>query len=92
MFNLLQTPTELTSILKAKIAETEYKWSSYYGYVYDTAWSLALGLNNSLSFLNESGLKNYSNNPYYLDAIRSGMREVNFAGLSVSAMYIENTR
>lgn len=80
----MQTPVDVTAVLKDKIAQTNYILSSYYGWVYDTAWALAVGLNNSLSHLNESGLDHYHNNPYYLDAILKGMRNVSFAGISVS--------
>lgn len=58
--------------------------SSYYGWVYDTVWSLAVGLNNSLQHLNESRLHQFTNNPYYLQAILGGMYDVNFQGVSVS--------
>ena len=74
----------MTSVLKAKIEKTDYRWSSNYGYVHDTAWALALGLNHSLHFLNDSGLEQFTNNQYYLDAIKRGMRDVHFAGISVS--------
>lgn len=83
-FVYFQTPVEISEILKAKLAETNYKLSNYYGWVYDTAWALAVGLNNSLRFLNDSGLKDYTNNPYYFNAILNGIRKVNFAGMSVS--------
>ena len=75
----------MTDILKKMVAETDYLLSQSYGLVYDTAWALAVGLNNSLSYLNDSGLQQYTNNRYYLDAILMGMREVNFQGVSVSA-------
>ena len=55
--------------------------------MYDTAWALGLALNNSLKYLNTTGLDQYSNNPYYLNAIIQGMHEVNFAGLSVSILH-----
>ena len=74
----------MSAILKAKLAETNYKLSKSYAWVYDTAWALAVGLNNSLRYLNESGLYSYTNQPYYLDAILKGMYDVNFAGISVS--------
>ena len=84
----LQTPTEITKILKHKLSQTEYKLSMYYGWVYDSAWTLALGLNNSLSHLNDSGLDGYTNNPYYLNAIMKGMLGVQFEGLSVSCYHL----
>ena len=81
----LQTSNELTALMKSKVEQTNYTLSLNYGYVYDTAWSLVLGLNRSLTYLNQSGLDQYRNNPYYLEAINRGIQEVNFAGLSVSA-------
>ena len=72
-------------MLEHKLSQTEYKLSMYYGWVYDSAWALALGLNHSLSHLNDSGLKEYTNNPYYLNAIIKGMNAVQFEGLSVSS-------
>lgn len=86
LFPYFQTPTEITDILKAKLAETNLKLSNYYPWVYDAAWALAVGLNNSLQYLNESGLQDYTNTPYYLNAIINGMREVNFVGMSVSLL------
>ena len=80
----LQTPENVTAILKRKVAQTNYKLSANYGYVYDTAWALAVALNNSLRYLNDSGLDQYTNNLYYLQAILEGMHTVNFAGVSVS--------
>ena len=74
----------MTAILKAKLAKTDYILSVNYAYVYDTAWALAVGLNNSLNYLNESGLNQYINNPYYLEAIYRGLHEAHFAGISVS--------
>ena len=81
----LQTPTELTEILKDKAAKTEYKLHlKYYGWVYDSAWALNLGLNNSLRHLNDSGLDEYTHNQHYLNAIHKRIHDVNFEGLSVS--------
>ena len=59
--------------------------SQSYGWVYDTAWALGVGLNNSLHYLNDSGLKDYTNNAYYLDAVMKGMHDAKFVGISVSA-------
>lgn len=84
---LTQSSAEVTAILKAMVEQTSYSLSENYGWVYDTAWALALGLNNSLRHLNDSGLDNYTNNPYYLDAILKGMYGVDFAGISVSMNY-----
>ena len=81
---MLQTSSEVSDIIRAKVAETPYTLSSYFGWVYDTAWSVALGLNHSLTYLNESGLTDYRNNPYYLDAVLKGMHDVHFHGISVS--------
>ena len=66
------------------VAKTEFRLSASYAWVYDTAWALALGLNNSKRYLNESGLQNYTNSPHFLDAIMKGMFDVKFAGVSVS--------
>ena len=79
----------MTNILRSRLDQTSYKWSANYGYIYDTAWALALGLNNSLSYLNNSGLDDYTNTPYYLNAIRKGMHDVQFAGISVSTVNSE---
>ena len=87
----LQTTTNVTAVLEEMLAQTSYRMSSNYGYVYDTAWSLVLGLNQTLKHLNESGLGSYNNSPYYLDAIIKGMHEVNFAGLSVSPFSRQTT-
>ena len=62
-----------------------------YAMVYDTAWTMALGLNNSLNYLNDSGLQQYSNNPYYLNGILKGIQDVNFAGVSVSVFMLQLT-
>lgn len=66
------------------MAETEYLLASSFAWAYDTAWTIAVGLNNSLKYLNETGLHDYTNNNYYLNAIMRGTMEVNFAGASVS--------
>lgn len=77
-------------MLKEKLAQTDYLLSKSYGWVYDSAWALAVGLNNSLKYLNESGLDNFTNNRYYLDALLKGMHEVNFQGISVSTLYTDD--
>ena len=84
-FTMFQTAAEVSDIIRAKVAETPYKLSSYFGWVYDTAWSVAIGLNHSLKYLNESGLHEYSNNPFYLAAVLGGMHDVSFRGISVSS-------
>lgn len=81
---MFQTPDEITDHLMAKLAETEYKLSENYGWLYDTGWALAVGLNNSLSYLGRPGLHNYTNSPYFLEAILKGMHEANFMGITVS--------
>ena len=42
------------------------------------------GLNNSLKYLDKSGLQGYNYSDFYLDAISTGMKEVDFNGMSVS--------
>ena len=76
--------------LEAKLALTNFKLSKNFGYVYDAAWALAVGLNNTINHLNDSGLKHYTYDPYYIDAIIEGMNEVNFAGISVSYLFYFN--
>ena len=74
----------MTTILQEKLSETNDSLGKYYGWAYDSAWALALGLNNSLRALGDGGLYNYTNNQYYLKAIFEGMHDVHFDGLSVS--------
>ena len=81
----------MTTILENKINGTGYKLSMNYAMVYDTAWTMALGLNNSLNYLNDSGLQQYTNNPYYLNGILKGIQDVNFAGVSVSVFMLQLT-
>ncbi|XP_045177177.2 gamma-aminobutyric acid type B receptor subunit 2-like [Mercenaria mercenaria] len=52
------------------------------GWIYDMVWALSLGLNNSLKYLDNSGFNGYNNSDYYLNAITSGLKEVDFYGMS----------
>ncbi|KAH3810610.1 gamma-aminobutyric acid type B receptor subunit 2-like [Dreissena polymorpha] len=59
-------------------------WDDYVPLVLDTAWALALGLNNSIEYLHEEGLSlsNYSYSEQHLAAIMKGMDDVAFLGVS----------
>ncbi|KAK3593976.1 hypothetical protein CHS0354_040715 [Potamilus streckersoni] len=65
-----------------------YLVSGYSSLVYDAAWALALGLNNSLKYLGELRLENYNYSTPYLSAVMKGMHEVEFRGISVRNKYL----
>lgn len=78
-------PFEVKAELENKL-EGDQLLSRSFGWLYDAAWALAVGLNNSLRHLDDTGLWNYTNSPHYLNAILKGMDDVNFIGISVSAL------
>ncbi|XP_052762191.1 gamma-aminobutyric acid type B receptor subunit 2-like [Mya arenaria] len=81
-----KTASEEMSFLETLIASTPYKLSSSSAYVTDTAWSLALGINNSLKYLEEKGLSlsNYNYSEDFSQAIIKGIQETSFVGVSVA--------
>ncbi|XP_052799303.1 gamma-aminobutyric acid type B receptor subunit 2-like [Mya arenaria] len=70
--------------MQQKADQLGWKFTAYTPYIYDAVWSLALGLNHSQKLLSPLGLSlsdyNYSN--VFLEAIKSGMKEVHFHGMS----------
>ncbi|XP_053381960.1 gamma-aminobutyric acid type B receptor subunit 1-like [Mercenaria mercenaria] len=79
-----KTPKEVMNELRGFVSETRYTLSTFSSWIYDTPWALAIGLNNSIKYLGESGLQlhNYNYSSEYLDAIVKGMREVRYMGVS----------
>ncbi|XP_053381997.1 gamma-aminobutyric acid type B receptor subunit 2-like [Mercenaria mercenaria] len=79
-----QSPEEVMNAMGRLVSNTKYAMSSSAAWVYDTPWALAIGLNNSIKYLERSGLQlhNYNYSSQYLEAVVKGMREVNFQGVS----------
>lgn len=63
--------------------------SKYSPWAYDAAWALAVALNKSMLYLGSNELENFSyNRSDIYDAIKRGMGEVFFQGVSVWSMII----
>ncbi|XP_060573691.1 gamma-aminobutyric acid type B receptor subunit 2-like [Ruditapes philippinarum] len=79
-----ETPKEIMNKLQDLVKVTNYEMSTFISWIYDTPWALALGLNNSIKYLAESGLQlhNYNYSSQYIDAVIHGMKEVRFDGVS----------
>ena len=62
--------------------------SKYSPWAYDAAWALAVALNKSMLYLGSNELENFSyNRSDIYDAIKRGMGEVFFQGVSVWSMF-----
>ncbi|XP_060557326.1 gamma-aminobutyric acid type B receptor subunit 2-like [Ruditapes philippinarum] len=79
-----QTWEQAVNDIKVLASSTNFSLSSSLTWIYDTPWALALGLNNSIKYLEASGLElhNYNYSDKYLQAVVRGMKEVKFQGIS----------
>ncbi|XP_052762188.1 gamma-aminobutyric acid type B receptor subunit 1-like [Mya arenaria] len=79
-----KSAAEEMASLRVLDSSTPYVQSRYTPYVVDTAWALALGLNNSLKYLDEKGLSlsRYKYSEDFNQAIVNGIKETSFVGVS----------
>lgn len=67
---------------------TPYNLTRNHPWIYDAVWALALGLNNSLKYLNGSKLEDFDYTRSDIkQSILKGMDEVRFEGVSVWLLY-----
>ncbi|XP_060581360.1 gamma-aminobutyric acid type B receptor subunit 2-like [Ruditapes philippinarum] len=77
-----QTAQDIWNDLEKQAQKQNLTLVTYTGWIYDMVWALAIGLNNSLKYLDQSGLNRYNYSDYYLNAITAGMKDVDFNGMS----------
>ena len=71
--------------MKSEASNTPYSITRSHPWIYDAVWALALGLNNSLKYLNGSKLEDFNYDRSDIrECIIKGMDEVSFDGVSVS--------
>lgn len=81
----MKTPQEYSDYVNNLVSGTPYRLSRTHPWAFDTAWALALGLNNSLDYLQGAKLEDFDyNRTDIYTAIKRGMDEVRFEGVSVS--------
>ncbi|KAJ8299112.1 hypothetical protein KUTeg_023172, partial [Tegillarca granosa] len=78
-----KTPQEYSDYVNKLVSGTPYLLSRTHPWAFDAAWALALGLNNSLAYLQDAKLEDFDyNRTDIYTAIKKGMDEVSFEGVS----------
>ncbi|KAJ8298675.1 hypothetical protein KUTeg_022735 [Tegillarca granosa] len=71
-----KTPQEYSDYVNKLVSETPYLLSRTHPWAFDAAWALALGLNNSLAYLQDAKLEDFDyNRTDIYTAIKKGMDE-----------------
>ncbi|XP_076116620.1 gamma-aminobutyric acid type B receptor subunit 2-like [Mytilus galloprovincialis] len=88
-----RTPAEYDSWMKSEASNTPYSITRSHPWIYDAVWALALGLNNSLKYLNGSKLEDFNYDRSDIrECIIKGMDEVSFDGVSGPVSFKDGRR